>query len=100
VKTPTSTLVRSFSAVAFALGIAMGVSVGCEKKESSSPEDGEKKEGNLCTEYDTCDACIAGQQTKGKSAGEAETECGAAVTGCWTTWKKPVVCHGEEQKQG
>jgi hypothetical protein len=98
VKTPTSTLVRSFSVVAFALGIAMGVSVGCEKKGSSSPEDGEK-EGNLCTEYGTCDECIAGQQTKGKSQGEAETECGAAVTGCWTTWEKPVKCGDKEHKQ-
>ena len=99
-KTPTSTLVRSFSVVAFALGLAMGVSVGCEKKESSKPEDGDKKKsGNLCEAYETCDECIAGQQAKGKDAGSAESECGAAVTGCWTTWKKPVVCHGKEHKQ-
>jgi hypothetical protein len=74
-----------------ALGI--GIYVGCEKQETRSPgaeDDGETS--NLCTEYGTCDQCIAGQQAKGNSRGSAETECGAAVLGCWTTWDKPIKC--------
>lgn len=92
---------RASTLAAFALGIGMGMSAGCDK-QTKSPEDGqEKKEGgNLCTEYSTCDECIAGQQAKGESKGAAQTECGAAVTGCWTTWEKPVVCDGEEKKGG
>lgn len=76
------------------------MSGGCEKKKSDSPDGGGgDKGGTLCTEYGTCDECIAGQTAKGKNEGEAETECGAAVAGCWTTWKKPVVCHGKEHSK-
>src|SRR5688572_25737930 len=77
----------------------VGVVLGCEKKETSSPDD---KGTNLCTDYSTCDECIAGQQKTGISVGEAETQCGAAVLGCWTTWNKPIVCgdttHDEKPK--
>jgi len=59
----------------------------------------EKKDNTLCSQYDSCNACIAGQQAKGKSEGAAETECGLAVTGCWTTWEKPVVCGEKEHKE-
>ncbi|MBC8067101.1 MAG: hypothetical protein IAG13_02110 [Deltaproteobacteria bacterium] len=71
--------------------VGVGVAVGCEKKETSSPGD-DSKSTNLCTDYATCDECIAGQQKTGISEGEAETQCGAAVLGCWTTWDKPIVC--------
>jgi hypothetical protein len=85
---------------AFALvlvgAFGVGLAAACEKKGSKSPDDGNS---NLCTEYGTCDECIEGQQSKGNSLGEAETECGAAVTGCWTTWEKPVKCHGKEHKK-
>lgn len=84
---------RVFTLVAFALGIGVGVSAGCEKK-TNSPDEG----GNLCTTYSTCDECIAGQQANGASKGAAQTECGAAVAGCWTTWEKPIVCDGKEHK--
>jgi len=47
---------------------------------------------NLCKQYKSCDACIAGQQAEGKTEGEAETQCGLAVTGCWATWDKPIKC--------
>jgi hypothetical protein len=78
------------------VGLALGVGVvlGCEKEESRAPGD----EGNLCTDYKTCNECIAGQQTKGATEGEAETQCGAAVLGCWTTWDKPIVC-GEKKHE-
>jgi hypothetical protein len=52
---------------------------------------------NLCAAYDSCDACITGQQSRGNSLGEAQTQCGLAVTGCWTTWEKPVVCGSDER---
>ncbi len=90
---------RASTLVAFALGLGLGVSGGCEKKKSDSPDGGDGDGGNLCTEYGSCDECIDGQVAKGKSEGEAETECGAAVTGCWTTWDKPVKCHGKEHTQ-
>jgi hypothetical protein len=77
---------------AFGLGLA----IACEKKETNSPDD---EGGNLCKDYNTCDECIAGQQAKGATEGEAETQCGAAVIGCWTTWDKPIVCAGEEQDE-
>jgi hypothetical protein len=74
------------------IGLALGVALACEKQETRSPGE----EGNLCTDYETCNECIAGQQAKGATEGEAETQCGAAVLGCWTTWDKPIVC-GEKQ---
>jgi hypothetical protein len=80
--------------VAIALGI--GMSAACEKKKSKAPDD---DVGNLCTEYKTCDACIDGLVASGDSEGSAETQCGAAVLGCWTTWEKPIVCHGKEHKE-
>lgn len=108
--TSTRTIVR-VALVAFALGL--GLSASCEKKKTDSPDDGAKKDdtaskddgakkdegSTLCTEYGTCDECIAGEMAKGKSESAADTECGAAVIGCWTTWKKPVVCHGKEHKE-
>lgn len=71
--------------------------VACEKKDSSSPDDGssKKESGNLCVKYSSCNECISGQIAAGKSEGAAETQCGAAVTGCWTTWEKPVKCGGK-----
>jgi hypothetical protein len=84
----------------FVLGVAFaaGLAAACEKQSSRSP--GEESDGtNLCTEYTTCDDCIAGQQRKGASEGEAETQCGAAVTGCWTTWDKPIKCGDETHEQ-
>jgi hypothetical protein len=77
---------------------ALGLTWGCEKKETNSPDD-EGKGGNLCKDYNTCDECIAGQQAKGVDEGEAETQCGAAVMGCWTTWKKPIVCGGKKHDE-
>lgn len=50
---------------------------------------------NLCEAYSSCNACIQGQMLRGKNEGEAETQCSLAVTGCWTTWDKPVKC-GEQ----
>jgi hypothetical protein len=79
--------------ISLCCAFGFGVVVGCEKKGSNPPDDGGS---NLCTEYTTCDACIAGQQEKnGVTQGEAETQCGAAVLGCWTTWDKPIVCGGK-----
>lgn len=96
-KTTIQTLARSFALLT--LAFSLGVFAGCDKqtKSSDSPDSGEKKE-NLCTDYSTCDECIAGQQAKGKELGAAETECGAAVIGCWTTWEKPITCSGKEMK--
>lgn len=74
---------------------AVALVVSCDKQETKSPDDDNDKGGNLCTDYKTCDECIAGQQTKGATEGEAETQCGAAVVGCWTTWDKPIVCGDE-----
>jgi hypothetical protein len=95
-KLPTSTFVRALTVAALGIGIY----AGCEKKETRSPgaeDDGESS--NLCTEYDTCDQCIAGQTAKGNSRGSAETECGAAVLGCWTTWDKPITCAGKKHEK-
>ena len=77
---------------------SVGLALACEKKETNSPDEGDDG-GNLCKDYKTCDECIAGQQTKGATEGEAETQCGAAVIGCWTTWDKPIVCAGKEQEE-
>jgi hypothetical protein len=81
-------------AVSLCCAFGLGLAVGCEKKESRSPGD-DADDSNLCTEYKTCNDCIAGQQKKGSTEGEAETQCGAAVIGCWTTWDKPVHCGGK-----
>lgn len=54
---------------------------------------------NLCSKYDSCDACISGEQLDGKDEGEAETVCGLAVTGCWSTWDKPVTCGSKSYEE-
>ena len=66
-------------------------------KPAADERDEPKADGpvNLCTKYESCDGCIAGQQHEGKTEGEAETQCALAVTGCWATWDKPIRC-GEE----
>lgn len=89
-KIDATTLVRALTVAALGIGIY----AGCEKKETRSPGTDDET-SNLCTEYDTCDQCIAGQTAKGNSRGTAETECGAAVLGCWTTWDKPITCAGK-----
>ena len=81
---------RHFTIACFAFTLAMA-SGACKKSENDSNRPNEHSH-NLCKAYDSCDACIAGQQARGNSKGSAETECGLAVTGCWTTWEKPVVC--------
>lgn len=73
------------------LTFAIGLLLGCEKESTRSPGDSDES-SNLCTKYTTCNDCIAGQQQGGATEGEAETQCGAAVLGCWTTWDKPIVC--------
>jgi hypothetical protein len=92
------TTAKTILAFAFTTLMGIGLSSGCEKKQTESPESGddEKASTNLCKEYETCDACIAGQQEKGADEGTAQTECGAAVVGCWTTWEKPITCNGSE----
>lgn len=84
--------------LSFAFGV--GVAFGCDKQETREP--GSEESTNLCKDYSTCNDCIAGQQAKGATQGEAETQCGAAVLGCWTTWDKPIVCgekkHDEKPK--
>ncbi len=83
------------------LAIAALTLAGCDKSEADrSPRqpgaaESENQVENLCTAYTSCDACIEGEQQQGKTEGEAETVCGLAVTGCWTTWDKPVSC-GED----
>lgn len=81
-------------ALFFAAALVLGAAAGCDD-QSKNPDEG----GNLCSEYKTCNDCIAGQQTKGKTEGEAEAQCGAAVVGCWTTWDKPIVCGDKEMKK-
>ncbi len=65
-----------------------------EEPQTEEPQE-DQRVSNLCTEYTSCDSCIAGQITKGKTKGEAQTQCGAAVAGCWTTWDKPISCKGK-----
>jgi hypothetical protein len=99
VKTAVKTLLTfTFT---FAAALSLGMSAGCEgrQSESSDPDDDKKGASNLCKEYESCDECIAGQQKKkGIDEGRAQTECGAAVVGCWTTWQKPITCAGKEMK--
>ena len=90
----TASIPSLLLAAAFALGLA----AGCDD-QTKSPDEGGDGGKTLCSEYSSCNACIAGQQKKGKTGGEAETQCGAAVTGCWVTWEKPVVCGDEEMKK-
>jgi len=79
---------------------AVGLAAGCEKKPARSPGAGGDGDGtNLCTEYDTCNECIAGLKRQGDTEGEAETLCGAAVLGCWTTWDKPIHCGGKKYEE-
>ncbi|EDM80139.1 prolyl-tRNA synthetase [Plesiocystis pacifica SIR-1] len=94
-------LTASFALLGFALS-------GCDGKDGSATETpgddasveakaegGDGEADNLCTKYTSCSACISGQQSEGKTEGEAETQCGLAVAGCWVTWDKPVVCGDE-----
>jgi hypothetical protein len=92
------------------LGSSLAVACDKDKKEETNAPAGDQADagegegeddegGNLCKLYKTCDECIAGQQAKGVSEGAAETECGAAVMGCWTTWDKPIVCNGKEHSK-
>jgi hypothetical protein len=85
----------------FTLTAAFGV--GCDKPspeaETTAPhEEPETKAAedeelaNLCSDYASCNDCITGQVAAGHNEGAAETQCALAVTGCWTTWNKPVVC--------
>lgn len=81
-------LARGF--ISLGLTAMLATSLGCRQLDTNDPEAG--RTGNLCADYSSCDECIAGQVARGFKKGAAETQCGAAVTGCWTTWKKPVVC--------
>lgn len=90
-----SKLRRAAFGLSLAGAFALGLAASCKGEETRSPGE----EGNLCTDYQTCDDCIAGLQKKGSTEGEAETQCGAAVVGCWTTWDKPIVCAGKEQEE-
>ena len=77
-------------AVILTLGLLMGC--GGSSKESETAES-EKSGGTLCTEYKSCNECIAGlQKTRGLDHGQAQSECSMAASGCWTTWEKPVKC--------
>jgi hypothetical protein len=87
-----STPRRAVFGLSLCCAFGIGLAAGCKKEETRSPGD----EGNLCTDYTTCNDCIAGLQRKGSTEGEAETQCGAAVLGCWTTWDKPIVCGDKE----
>jgi hypothetical protein len=76
------------------LGCALGLGLvlACEKKAARSPGEHEDQISNLCTKYETCDECIAGERKTGITERAAQTECGAAVLGCWTTWETPIKC--------
>lgn len=86
-----ASLRMNLSRLSLCCAVGVGFALGCEKSETRSPGD-EATGTNLCTDYPTCDSCITGQEKTGISRGEAETQCGAAVLGCWTTWDKPIVC--------
>lgn len=77
----------------FLLALSVLGLLGCEKRDTTPPRD-DGGAANLCSDYSDCNGCIDGQMAKGHSEGEAQTQCGLAVTGCWTTWDKPVVCGG------
>ena len=74
------------------LGLCLSLVGGCDDDASNSPQINDRGKANLCRDYNTCDECIAGQQDRGYEKGEAETMCGAAVMGCFTTWEKPIRC--------
>lgn len=86
---------------AFAAAVGLGMS-GCDKSQADSSPSGDAQDAsaqneqsktiNLCEAYTSCDACISGQIGRGNTEGEAETQCGLAVTGCWVTWDKPIIC--------
>jgi hypothetical protein len=86
---------RHFTIACIVLTLATASSACKTQDESSEPVTATEKHDaiNLCEAYAGCNACIAGQQTRGKSEGEAETQCALAVAGCWATWDKPVVCN-------
>ena len=91
------TLRKNLLRLSLCCTFGFGILLGCEKEkeETRSPgaeADADGDDSNLCTKYATCNECIAGQQATGATEGEAETQCGAAVLGCWTTWDKPIVC--------
>ena len=56
-----------FALDTLAFAFALGSFAGCEKKETDAPDEGssDKKGGNLCTDYKSCNECIVGQQAKG-----------------------------------
>jgi hypothetical protein len=91
---------RHFTITCFVFSLA-GALGACNQKQDDSGKSAttsrqdDDDDTNLCEAYDSCNACIAGQQKRGKTEGEAETQCGLAVIGCWTTWDKPIVC-GED----
>jgi len=67
-------------------------------KTAADGQDGKKKDDvhNLCADFKSCDECIAGLTSEGDSEAGAKAKCGLAVTGCWTTWDKPIRCGDEE----
>ena len=97
---------KTFGALMLTVSVAFGLALaGCAKPQPATAEPSEdtnvqaksETEGiNLCEAYTTCDECIDGQVSRGNTQGEAQTQCGLAVTGCWATWDKPVTCdaHG------
>jgi hypothetical protein len=86
---------RHFTIACFVLTLT-STSSACAKKhdDSSEPATASRQDDaiNLCEAYAGCNDCIAGQKARGNSEGEAETQCALAVSGCWMTWDKPVVC--------
>ena len=93
---PTLLVVTLASTLALGLGACTKNQTQSDVNTPSADADDPSDQGefkNLCEAYTSCNACIQGQmQTEGKTEGEAETQCGLAVTGCWATWDKPVVC--------
>jgi hypothetical protein len=89
---------RQFTIACLVFTLAATLSA-CTKAQTdtSEPETASQANDvvNLCEAYTDCNACIAGQQARGNSEGEAQTQCALAVTGCWVTWDKPIVC-GED----
>lgn len=82
-----------------ALVLGVGLGTGCDDDASNSPQINDRGKANLCRDYNTCDECIEGQHDRGYKKSEAETMCGAAVMGCFTTWDKPIRCGGKEMDE-